>query len=534
MKTKKENNSQDPKIANIGEEKSLESDQYNTIFRALSSKGDFIHKSDILSILEKSGIQKKDPRIKDTMRNLTNVSDGEEIGVKKFEEIIHANITLFEKAVNKSFVIPDFELFKDEIKAIYEEVAKNDSGHNADYIPQLARVDPDLFSVVFCSIDGQMVTLGDADENFCAQSTSKAVSYCIALEANGQSKVHSHVGREPSGAKFNEITLNSKNLPHNPMINSGAIMICSLIKPELNLADRFEYITKVWDDLAGEGKVGFDNAVYHSEKETANRNYALAHFMKEVGAFPDGSSIENVLDFYFQCCSIQLSSRQMARVLSTLANGGISPLTNNKIFSSDTVKDCLSMMYSCGMYDFSGEYAFTVGLPAKSGVSGALMIVVPNVGGFAVFSPKLDAHHNSAKGVDFSKRLVDRFNFHNYDSMAGLNKKIDPRKNQLESSSDAILHFIWAASQGDISEARRGISLGIDVNLGDYDKRTALHLAAAEGQYDMVEYLIKKGADVNVLDRWSNSPIVDAQDKDHSKIVKLLLDSGAKKITNTK
>lgn len=156
------------------------------------------------------------------------------------------------------------------------------------------------------------------------------------------------------------------------------------------------------------------------------------------------------------------------------------------------------------------------------------MIVVPNVGGFAVFSPRLDDHHNSTRGVEFSERLVERFNFHNYDSMVTSDQKIDPRRNQLESKSDLVLHFIWAASQGDLSEARRAIVLGVDVNQGDYDLRTALHLAAAEGQYEMVEYLIKKGADVNVKDRWDNSPIVDAKSKNHKEIVDLLVNHGGK------
>ncbi len=524
MKNKKNN-----KTTNVIEFNSGDGDydQCDLIFKSIARNDNYVYKNDILSILNKSGIQYNDIRIKDIIGNLDKISDSKGMDLQKFTGIIQKNISIFEKAVSKNFIIPDFELFSNDIKDIYNDVIKNTSGHNADYIPQLARVNPDFFSVVFCSVDGQMFTLGDSEESFCVQSTSKSVSYCIALENNGEEKVHSHVGREPSGAKFNEITLNRKNLPHNPMINSGAIMTCSLIKPELNLADRFEYVTKIWNKLAGEGKVGFDNAVYHSEKETANRNYALAHFMKEVGAFPEGGNIENILDFYFQSCSIQINSKQMARILSTLANGGICPLTNEKIFSADTVKNCLSMMYSCGMYDFSGEYAFTVGLPAKSGVSGALMIVIPNVGGFAIFSPRLDAHHNSARGVEFSKRLVNKFNFHNYDSMTASNRKTDPRKNQLESSSDAILHFIWAASQGDISEARKGIVRGVNINQGDYDKRTALHLAAAEGRCQMVEYLIKNGADINVLDRWNNSPIVDAKIKNHQEIIDLLLKNGA-------
>lgn len=403
--------------------------QYKAVFNIISSKKDHIVKNDILSIFKESGIEIKDIRIKDIITNLDQILDNSKIDLEKFINIVDTNFTILKKAVNKELIIPNFTKFGDEIEKIYHQVKKNTGGHNATYIPQLAKVNPNLFSVVFCSIDGQIYSIGDSKENFCVQSTGKPISYCIALEERGQDKVHSHVGREPSGVKFNEITLNSKNLPHNPMINAGAIITCSLIKPELNLADRFKHISKIWNQLIGDDETSFDNAVYHSEKETADRNFALAHFMKEVGAFPDNVNINDVLDFYFQCCSIQLTAKKMARISSTLANGGTCPLTNQKIFCANTVKNCLSMMYSCGMYDFSGEYAFCVGIPAKSGVSGALMLVIPNVGGFAIFSPRLDEMHNSQRGIDFSRKLVEKFNFHNYDNMLNNSGKIDPRKN---------------------------------------------------------------------------------------------------------
>lgn len=495
--------------------------QYKNIFNAICNKDNYVTKEDIIKKLQESGIEKDDLRIKDLLENLGKISNSEKIDLKKFKEVTSVSFGLIEKAISKNFIIPDFALFKEEIEEIYYKTKENVSGHNATYIPQLARVDSELFAVAFCSVDGQIMTIGDAQYPFCVQSTSKTISYAIATELNGQDKVHQHVGREPSGVTFNAITLNRNNLPHNPMINAGAIMVCSLIKPDLNLADKFEYITKIWSDLAGGERIGFDNAVYHSEKDTANRNYALAHFMKEVGAFPEGTDIEDVLDFYFQCCSIQLNARQGARIMSTIANGGICPLTNKKIFSPNTIKNCLSMMYSCGMYDFSGEYAFTVGLPAKSGVSGALMIVIPGVGGFAIFSPRLDDNHNSVRGVEFSKRLINKFNFHNYDSIDNSNK-ITPVRNRMAIKSNGIFDFIWAASQGDLNEVQKSLALGIDVNKGDYDKRTALHLAASEGNDNIVKYLIDKGADINVKDRWGHTPLDDAKAGNHKETIKLL------------
>jgi glutaminase len=158
---------------------------------------------------------------------------------------------------------------------------------------------------------------------FCVQSCSKAISYCIAVEENGIDKVHKHVGREPSGASFNKNFLNVGNLPHNPMINSGAIMTCALIQPKLEMYQRYEYIIKFWSNLAGGSKIGFQNATYLSEKDTASRNFCLAHMMKDAGSFPEGTSLEDTLDFYFQICSLELSSKDMAIIAASLANGGV-------------------------------------------------------------------------------------------------------------------------------------------------------------------------------------------------------------------
>lgn len=155
----------------------------------------------------------------------------------------------------------------------------------------------------------------------------KAINYCIALELWGTEKVHKHVGQEPSGVAFNALHLNPKGLPHNPLINSGAIMMASLIKPELNTADRFEHIKSVWRDLAGGKEIQFDMGVYLSEKATAYRNQALAYFMLENKAFPENVNLQETLELYFQCCSLMITSDAMGVLAGTMANGGMNPLT---------------------------------------------------------------------------------------------------------------------------------------------------------------------------------------------------------------
>ena len=200
------------------------------------------------------------------------------------------------------------------------------------------------------------------------QSGCKPLNYCFAIEENGESKVHKHLGREPSGLAFNTLSLNSKNIPHNPMINAGAIMACSLIKPKLSLHDRFEHITDNLASMSGGLKWGFSNSVYLSEKATADSNFCLGYMMRGAKAFPENTNMDQVLDFYFQCCSLETDCNRLAVAGATLANMGVCPTTNTKVLKSRTCRDALSLMYSCGMYDYSGEWAFNIGIPAKSGI----------------------------------------------------------------------------------------------------------------------------------------------------------------------
>ncbi|MBS1998886.1 MAG: glutaminase, partial [Cyanobacteria bacterium SZAS LIN-2] len=200
------------------------------------------------------------------------------------------------------------------------------------------------------------------------------------------------------------------------------------------------------------------------------------------------------------------------------------------VFRPDHVKNCLSLMSSCGMYDFSGEFAFRVGIPAKSGVSGAIMLVVPNVLGMAIWSPRLDELGNSVRGVDFCRELVARFKFHTFDSMVGLrDDRIDPRRNIYEARLGGVISFCGAASEGDVKEMRRLVARGLNPNTADYDRRTALHLAASEGRLSSIRYLLELGVDVNPVDRWGNTPLDDAERQKHEAIISMLVEHGGKR-----
>lgn len=189
-------------------------------------------------------------------------------------------------------------------------------------------------------------------------------------------------------------------------------MICSLIKPELDESARFKFVSNFWKRLAGGNNISYDNTIFLSERNTADTNYALAYLMKSKQAFPEDVDIKSVLEFYFQNCSLQCNTSTMSVIAATFANGGVNPLTNERILSANTVKDVLSMMNSCGLYDYSGEFAFKVGVPAKSGVSGAIMSIVPGVMGFCTYAPPLDQYGNSSKGVQFCEAVSQKYDLH--------------------------------------------------------------------------------------------------------------------------
>jgi glutaminase len=383
---------------------------------------------DLLQVLKDQGFSQQDPRLKNFFIKMEQMKRIKEITKEELELLIQYQRPLFEKIFKEELVIPEFKIFTQEIKKIYDQVQKNQEGQVADYIPQLKKISPDNFALSLCTLDGQSFSLGNSNQYFSLQSISKTLNYCLALEDYGENFVHDHVGREPSGHGFNEITLDKNKRPHNPFVNAGAIMINSMVRPELEPAERFDHVMSMWKKSSAGEKTSFNNSVYLSERDSADRNFALAYFMKENNSFPKNTDILETLEFYFRCCSIEHTTHAMSIFGATLANAGFCPLTNENVFHPNTVRNCLSLMSSCGMYDFSGEFFFSIGLPAKSGVGGGLLIVIPNLMGVCLWSPALDTLGNTVKGIEFCKHLVSKYNFHHFDSLTTRHPgKINPR-----------------------------------------------------------------------------------------------------------
>ena len=497
------------------EDKNINIETYKLYFEHLSKNNNFIQKKTLINFIKNKGISINDNRIKEEIKKIDD-----EINETMFVDLLNTNVILFKKIFENDLIISDWSEFTNSIDTIYEKTQIKNNGKLADYIPQLANVNPDLYGISICTIDGQIYNKGDYKTEFCVQSCSKPITYLIASDLNGADYIHNFVGREPSGRNFNELCLSNEKIPHNPLINSGAIMCSSLIDYKNSLANRFDKIIRYWSKLAANSKINFSTSVYLSERASADRNNCLAYMMQESNAFQNGinkekygrewnsSDLNNTLDFYFQCCSIEINSTQASIIAATLANGGVCPLTNERIFSNTIVKNALSLMSSCGMYDYSGEWAYTIGIPAKSGVSGIIMGIIPNVMGVAVFSPKLDELGNSSRGIQFFKELTKIYSFHIYDNILSKQDNI-VSKNDIANNHFNIYNLLMSASIGDLNSIIILETKGVDLNSFDYDKRTALHLACSECHTNVIEYLVKKKVDKKVIDRWNNTPMDD-------------------------
>lgn len=280
--------------------------------------------------------------------------------------------------------------------ALHERYMGLVEGEVATYIPELASVDPDLFGISLATVAGEVHCVGDGDASFTMQSVSKPFVYGMALKNRGRGAVHSRVGVEPTGDAFNSIiTLDAVHRPHNPMVNAGAIATTCLLAGD-DYDGRLEKMVAGFGRYAGRELV-VDERVFHSEDETGDRNRAIAYLMANFGMI-DGD-VEAVLDLYFKQCAVALTTRDLSVMAGTLANGGVNPVTGERVLAAEYVRDVLTVMFTCGMYDSSGTWAYKVGLPAKSGVSGGVIAVVPGRFGVAVYSPRLDAHSHSVRGV---------------------------------------------------------------------------------------------------------------------------------------
>lgn len=302
-------------------------------------------------------------------------------------------------------IIPDY------LAEVLGQVEPDLSGEPASYIPELAAADPERLGAVFATVDGQVHGAGDIDVPFTIQSISKPFAYALALADRGFGPVLAKVGVEPSGEAFNEISLESgTGRPLNPMINAGAITVHSLVAEAGS--EPAERVRRVLDGLSAFAgrRLEMDEKVCASEMEHAHRNLAIAHMLRSHDILTEDAGA--VVDGYTRQCSVLVTTRDLAMMAATLANRGVNPLSGEQVVPEGVVRQVLSVMFSCGMYDAAGDWTTQVGIPAKSGVAGGLIGALPGRIGIATFSPRLDSHGNSVRGVSLFERFSSDMGLH--------------------------------------------------------------------------------------------------------------------------
>lgn len=293
---------------------------------------------------------------------------------------------------------------------IFEEIHNElqlveDTGHVADYIPELAKIDPDQFGVQLTTIDGKQFAFGDSEKRFSIQSIAKVFTFVLAY-SRVKSNIWERMDLEPAGTPFNSLVQleHDRGIPRNPFINAGAIVVCDILVSEL--ASPKENILSFIRQLSGCKTIDYNPIVAHSENKTAYRNYALVNLMKSFGNIKN--DIATVMDVYFHICSIEMNCRELSSAFLFLANNGVVPYSGEQILSPSRTKRANALMQTCGFYDEAGQFTFKVGLPGKSGVGGGIVAVLPGNYAITVWSPRLNKKGNSYKGMLFLEEFTTK------------------------------------------------------------------------------------------------------------------------------
>ncbi|MCP1428278.1 glutaminase [Microbacterium foliorum] len=372
-----------------------------------------------------------------------------------------------------------------------------DAGEVASYIPELADADPDRLAIAVATLDGEVYVAGDADVEFTIQSISKPFTYALAIADRGLDAVLERIDVEPSGDAFNEISLEpGSGRPRNPMINAGAIAAHALVDGT-DADGRAERILDLYSRLAGR-ELSIAEDVFESELSTADRNMALAYMLRTVGVLDADPA--DIVRGYTRQCSVSVSVRDLARMGSVLAAGGLSP-EGEQLIDPVVNRQVLSVMTTCGMYDSAGDWLTSVGIPAKSGVAGGLMGVLPGQVGIAVFSPRLDEHGNSTRGVRMFERMNHDLGLHLMTST----ERARSVSRRVEHDGIAVheiagdLHFMEA------ERVLRGFAeeqAGDDPVVIDLDRVQRANDIAKRMLLEGVRRLHLDGHDVRIVDPW--------------------------------
>lgn len=476
-----------------------------------------------------------------------------------------------------SLAMPNFRGFVEDMMGLYESVkrkVRDGTPCSKLAIEELSSADPEAFGVAVCTVDGQMLNIGDTDIEFPLMGAVRPLIYALACADNGVAEVERWVGVEPTAAAADTFSLmpagggghggggdedhkkpapipddghfhpEPERAPHprpfNPFLDSGALATAALLgrahyPPEGRLfhdnGSRFSHMIDNFKKLAGGRRVGFNNSVFLAQKQKRLKTVAISFYAKGMGVYPAVADPTETAHMLFQAEAIATNAENLAVIAATLANIGVCPLTQERCLSPEVMKSLLSLMYNSGLCRYTGNWMFQVGIPSAAGVSGAHLVVIPGVAGMVIYSPRLNEFDVPTRAIKFCELLTSRYRVNVFDQLVYADMDVAIGAEQRGSSKainmeQSLMQYelCSASGAGDAAKVRALLEDGADANVADYDGRCALHIACSDGHLAVVQLLVEAGADVLVRDRWGSTPFDDARRRGHSGIVSYLSD----------
>ncbi|XP_029698125.1 glutaminase liver isoform, mitochondrial isoform X1 [Takifugu rubripes] len=495
----------------------------DVLFDSFASEGR-LHVNQFFEAIWNSGLHKSDPRLRECFFHLRKLQDADgSMDRNTFHRCITGFVSLILKALQGRFVIPDFSTFTEETQKLFSRCRQLLSVQEKEK----DSMDSMKWGVAVCTVDGQRLTLGDWAGSLALGELSWPVVYGVAVDLLGSDLVHRYVGMEGYSRYDSPFTLTKTGIPHSPLTETGAIITTSLLQLAGRLSseeeEKYDSVLNVIQRLCNKEHASLNCSSYQRNRKASVRLHGLSFYLQEKKCFPDKVDINAVLDLMLQCCSTELTCESGAAMAASLANGGLCPLSGDQVLSPAATRSMLSMMQVAGMKEYSSTFQFKTSIPAVSSSHGSLLAVVPGVLGLMAFSPELDACGNPWRAIHFCQELISTFQLHSFDIRTPFRQILAYRQWKAESEGYQIINVLLAAFKGDVQALRRYFLSGVDVKAVDYDGRTALHVAAAEGHAEVIRFLLENvGANPALKDRWGSSPLQEARRHNREAAIQLL------------
>ncbi|XP_029992763.1 glutaminase liver isoform, mitochondrial [Sphaeramia orbicularis] len=495
----------------------------DVLFDSFASDGR-INVNQFFEAIWSSGLHRSDPRLRECFFHLRKLQDAEgTVDRNAFHRCVTGFVSLILKALQGRFVIPDFSTFTEETQKLFSRCRQLSSVQEKEK----EGIDSIKWGVSVCTVDGQRLSLGDWAGSVVLGEVSWPLVYGVAVDLLGSDLVHRYVGVEEYSRYDSPFTLTKTGIPHSPLTETGAIVTTSLLPLAGRLCaeeeEKYDSVLNVIRRLCNKEHANLNCTSYQSSRKASVRLHALSFYLQEKKCFPEKADINAALDLMLQCAATEVTCESGAAMAASLANGGLCPLSGDQVLSPMATRSMLSMMQVAGMKDYSTTFHFKTSVPAVSSSYGSLLAVVPGVLGLMAFSPELDACGNPWRAVHFCQELISTFQLHSFDIRTPFRQVLAYRQWKAESEGYQIMNVLLAAFKGDVQSLRRYFLSGVDVNAVDYDGRSALHVAAAEGHTEVIRFLLENTrANPGLRDRWGSSPLQEARRHNRDAAVQLL------------